>query len=31
MTFIPGAYYTRVAYCAYRGYAGYSYRDIPYE
>ncbi len=26
---VLGFYYTRIAYYAYRGYAGYSYDDIP--
>jgi len=29
LTFAPGAYFTRVAYCSYRGVQGYSLRDIP--
>ncbi|GAV07470.1 hypothetical protein RvY_17299 [Ramazzottius varieornatus] len=31
MCFIPGFYYTRIAYYAYRGYPGFSYTDIPGE
>ena len=27
--FIPGAYHVRLAYCAFVGYHGYSYDDIP--
>ncbi|XP_055355455.1 transmembrane protein 230-like [Paramacrobiotus metropolitanus] len=29
LCFIPGAYYTRIAYYAYKGYEGFSYQDIP--
>ena len=29
IVFIPGAYHVRIAYCAWRGYHGYSYDDIP--
>jgi hypothetical protein len=29
LTFVPGAYFTRVAYLAHRGVEGYSMRDIP--
>lgn len=29
VVFIPGAYHVRIAYCAWRGYRGYSYDDIP--
>lgn len=29
LTFAPGAYFTRVAYLAYKGVEGYSMRDIP--
>jgi hypothetical protein len=29
VAFIPGFYYTRLAYYAYRGYAGYTFEDIP--
>ena len=29
IVFIPGAYHLRIAYCAWRGYRGYSYDDIP--
>ncbi|XP_045188509.2 transmembrane protein 230-like [Mercenaria mercenaria] len=27
--FIPGFYHVRIAYYAYKGYAGFSYEDIP--
>ncbi|GAA0144118.1 hypothetical protein Leryth_018821 [Lithospermum erythrorhizon] len=27
--FIPGFYYTRIAYYAYKGYQGFSFADIP--
>ena len=29
IVFIPGAYHVRIAYCAWRGYHGYSFDDIP--
>ncbi|KXZ44187.1 hypothetical protein GPECTOR_71g548 [Gonium pectorale] len=29
ITFLPGAYHTRIAYLAWKGYAGYSLNDIP--
>lgn len=29
LTFVPGAFFTRVAYLAHRGVDGYSMRDIP--
>ncbi|XP_074642943.1 transmembrane protein 230-like [Tubulanus polymorphus] len=29
LMFIPGAYHVRIAYYAYKGYAGYSFDDIP--
>lgn len=29
LVFIPGFYYTRLAYHAYRGTAGYTWADIP--
>jgi hypothetical protein len=29
IAFIPGFYYTRAAYYAYRGYEGFSFDDIP--
>jgi len=29
LCFIPGAYHVRLAYCAYRGYDGYYFEDIP--
>ena len=29
IVFIPGAYHVRIAYCAWRGYRGYSFDDIP--
>jgi hypothetical protein len=27
--FIPGFYYTRIAYFAYKGYTGFSFSNIP--
>lgn len=27
--FIPGFYYTRIAYYAYKGYKGFSFNNIP--
>lgn len=30
VTFIPGFYHVRIAYCVFRGYRGYSYHDIPH-
>ncbi|KAA8522727.1 hypothetical protein F0562_009111 [Nyssa sinensis] len=29
MLFIPGFYYTRIAYYAYKGYKGFSFSNIP--
>ena len=29
ITFIPGFYHVRIAYYAWKGYAGYSFADIP--
>ncbi|XP_010927119.1 uncharacterized protein [Elaeis guineensis] len=29
MLFIPGFYYTRIAYYAYKGYKGFSFANIP--
>lgn len=29
VTFLPGFYHTRIAYMAWRGVAGYSFKDIP--
>ena len=29
LVFIPGFYFTRIAYYAYKGTAGYSWADIP--
>ncbi|WOL08558.1 transmembrane protein 230-like isoform X1 [Canna indica] len=29
MLFIPGFYYTRIAYYAYKGYTGFSFANIP--
>ncbi|BFZ01824.1 hypothetical protein BsWGS_04863 [Bradybaena similaris] len=29
LMFIPGAYHTRIAYYAYKGYEGFSFEDIP--
>ncbi|KFQ16736.1 PREDICTED: transmembrane protein 230 [Merops nubicus] len=29
LVFLPGFYHLRIAYCASRGYRGYSYDDIP--
>lgn len=29
LMFIPGSYHVRIAYYAWKGYAGYSYEDIP--
>ncbi|XP_057418997.1 uncharacterized protein LOC130713227 [Lotus japonicus] len=29
MLFIPGFYYTRIAYYAYKGYQGFSFSNIP--
>ncbi|KAK1276596.1 hypothetical protein QJS04_geneDACA004067 [Acorus gramineus] len=29
MLFIPGSYYTRIAYYAYKGYKGFSFSNIP--
>ncbi|XP_078481431.1 transmembrane protein 230-like [Ciona intestinalis] len=29
ITFLPGVYQLRIAYCAWRGYVGYSFDDIP--
>ncbi|XP_050374024.1 uncharacterized protein LOC126791590 [Argentina anserina] len=28
--FIPGSYYTRIAYYAYKGYKGFSFANIPH-
>ncbi|KAK3743712.1 hypothetical protein QZH41_012397, partial [Actinostola sp. cb2023] len=29
LMFIPGFYHVRLAYCAWKGYRGYSFDDIP--
>ncbi|XP_061842191.1 transmembrane protein 230b [Nerophis lumbriciformis] len=29
LVFLPGIYHLRIAYCASKGYPGYSYDDIP--
>ncbi|XP_023516626.1 transmembrane protein 230-like [Cucurbita pepo subsp. pepo] len=29
LLFIPGSYYTRIAYYAYKGYKGFSFSNIP--
>ena len=30
ITFLPGFYYIRIAYYAWKGYSGFSFKDIPY-